>query len=338
MRITTTLTLAFLITVNLFAQEDELKKIISEGIELHDQGKYSDAIAKYRAALEIDGKSALANYELAFSSFLNEQYDSAIKYSRIAIDVNTSNQHESYIVLGSSLDLVGKTSEAIKTYEKGLKKYPNSNLLHYNLALTCYNQKDYKKAEKAAIDAITARPGHASSHIILAAIMSETGQRVKSLLPKYYFLMLEPGSKRSLANYNSLKTQLGLGVEKKDDKNINITIALPSSKEDDFGPAEMMLSLLAASKHTEKNENKTEMEMFVETNKGLFSVLGELKEKKHKGLWWDLYVTQFYDLVKSGHQEAFSYYISQSTNAEPVNKWIAENKEKMQQLMDWIKN
>jgi hypothetical protein len=53
-------------------------------------------------------------------------------------------------------------------------------------------------------------------------------------------------------------------------------------------------------------------------------------------LWWDLYVTKFYDLVQSDNCEAYSYYISQSTNSEKVNKWITKNTDKMQKFIDWM--
>jgi len=186
------------------------------------------------------------------------------------------------------------------------------------------------------ISAILVKPTHGSSHIILSAIMKEKGQRVKSILPLYYFLMLEPNSKRSLINYNSLRNQLGQGVEKKDDKNINVNIPFSSSSSSEFGAAEMMISLLAASKHTEENKDKNDMELFVETNRGIFSVLGELK-KDNTGFWWDIYVTKFYDLVQSDNYEAYSYFISQSTDSELVKIWIAENTEKMQKIIDWLK-
>lgn len=331
-----TLILCLLIVSRLFGQVDKIKELISQGIEFHDQGKYDEAISKYKAALELDKKSALANYELSYTYFVTSQYDDAIKYSTIAIKQNSDHQHESYVVLGSCLDLTGKPLKAIKTYEEGLSKFPNSNLLNYNLALTCYNQKDYDKAEVAAINAIQAKPTHGSSHIILAATMQEKGQRVKSILPLYYFLMIEPDSKRSLTNYNSLRNQLGQGVEKKDDKNINVNIPFSSSSSSEFGAAEMMISLLAASKHTEENKDKNDMELFVETNRGIFSVLGELK-KDNTGFWWDFYVTRFYDLIQSNNNEAYSYFISQSTNNEFVNNWINEHSEEMQKLVEWIK-
>lgn len=321
------------ITLNGFGQNHNLNELVSQGITFHDEGKYDEAIAKYKMALEIDNKSTLANYELSFTYFITQQYKKAIKHSKIALKQSSGNQHESYIVLGSSLDLINNPSKAIKTYEKGLSKFPNSNLLNYNIALTYYNQQDYKKAEKHVINAIIAKPTHASSHIILSAIMQDNGQRVKSILPLYYSLLIEPNSNRSLINYNSLRKQLDQGVKKQDAKNINVSVPF-SSSSDEFGAAEMMISLLAASKYTEESKGENDLEMFVKTNKGIFNVLGELK-KDNTGFWWDLYVDEFYNLVKSNNIEAFSYYISQSTDNEEVNNWIIDNPDKMEKFTEW---
>lgn len=335
MKLLTSLILGLFLTVNLFGQDDKVNELISQGIELHDQGKFDDAIAKYKMALSIDKNSSVANYELSYTYMATEKYDDAIKYSKKVIDQNSDSMHEAYIVLGSSLDMSGKAAEAIKTYEEGLLKFPSSNLLNYNLALTSYHQKDYQKAESAAIKAILAKPKHGSSHVILAAIMQAKGERVKSLLSTYYFLMLEPNSQRSKINYNSLLNQLGQGVERKDEKNINVNIPRLSSQDKSFGAAEMMISMSAASKLADKNKGKSEMDFFVETNKSFFSILGELK-KDNKGFWWDFYVRNFHELVQSKKIEAFSYYISQSSNSESVNKYMAENTEQIKQLKNWI--
>jgi hypothetical protein len=313
----------------------KLRSLFPQGTELHDQGKYDEAIAKYKMALNIDKNSTLANYELSYTYMAKKNYGDAIKYSKKVIDQDADNQQGAYIVLGSSLDMNGKPDNAIKVYEEGLSKFPNSNLLYFNLALTSYNQKDYDKAEKAAINAIIANPRHASSHVVLSAIMQAKGERVMSLLPAYYFLMLEPNSKRSAISYNNLLQQLGQGIERKNGSDINVNIPFSDSHGSLFGAAEMMVSLLAASRFTEENEGKSDMEYFVETNSGLFSVLGELKGD-NGGFWWDLYVSKFYDLVQSDNVEAFSYYISQSSNSESVKQYIASNPDKVKQLKVWM--
>lgn len=329
--------LGLFLTANLFGQDDKVKELVKRGTELHDQGRYDEAIAEYKAALEIDKNSTVANYELSYTYMSMGKYDDAVKYSKKVIKQNTTNQHEAYVVLGSSLDMQGKQNKAISIFKEGLALYPNSNLLNYNLALTYFKQKEYNKAEEAAIDAVVAKPQHPGSHIILSAIMQAKGERVKSLLPLYYFLMLEPNSQRSVANYARVRKLLGLGVEQTDDKHISVNVPFNATKDKDneFSAAEMKVSLLAASRYTEENKNKSDMDFFVESTKGLFSILGELK-KDNTGIWWDLYTTKFYDLVQSNNHEAFCYYISKSINSADVKKWIADNPAKMQSLKEWM--
>lgn len=334
MKLTNTIILGLFLTVRLFGQKENVTELVSQGTELHDQGKYDLAIAKYKAALDIDKNSTVANYELSFTYMTIEKYDDAIKYSRRVIEQNSDNQQGAYVVLGSSLDLKGKPKDAIKAYEEGLTKFHNSNLLNYNLAYTAYGIGDYSKAEQAAINAIIAKPTHGSSHIILATVMKAKGERVKALLSLYYFLLLEPNSKRSITNLNILKSMLNEGVEKKSGNDININIPSSASKDSIWGAAEMMVSLLGASRYTDENKGKSDMELFVETNRSLFSILGELK-KNNSNIWWDLYVTKFYDLVQSNNYEAYSYYISQSINSIEVNNWIADNQVKMNSFKIW---
>ncbi|HNW68822.1 MAG TPA: tetratricopeptide repeat protein [Bacteroidales bacterium] len=329
--------LGLLLTADLSAQNDKIDELISQGTALHDQGRYDEAISKYKAALEIDNNSLAANYELSYTYMATQQYEKAIKHSQIVIEQNIAYLEEAYIVLGSSQDMLGQPDKAIKSYEEGLTKYPNSNLLNYNLALTLFNQKDYEGAEEAAIKAVLAKPSHGSSHILLAAIMQIKGQRVKCLMSLYYFLMVEPDSKRSEFYYKSLMDELGTGVAKEGKKKINVSISSTSVKDEEFGAADMMVSMLAASRFIDENKKKSEMEMFVENNRSFFSVLGELK-KDHKGFWWDFYVTRFNSLLESENCEAFSYYISQSANSQEVTKWISKNPKKMEKFNVWLEN
>lgn len=336
MKLLITLTLGFILTINLFGQEVKIKELVAQGTELHDQGKYDEAVAKYKEALEIDKNSTIANYELSYTYMASKNYDDAIKYSKKVIKQNEENQHGAYIVLGSCLDIKGNAKEAIKAFEEGLNKFPESNMLNYNLALTYHNINDYDNAEKAIINAINAKPTHGSSHIILASIMKVKGERVKALLPLYYFLMLEPNSKRSLRNLNFINSMLSEGVTQKSDNSINVNVPISASKDSTFSPAEMMVSLNRATRFSGKDKEKSEYEFFVETNRSLFCILGELK-KNNTNLWWDLYVTKFYDLVQTNNFEAFSYYISQSSNSPEVQKWIENNQDKMQSFLDWMK-
>ena len=96
-----------------------------------------------------------------------------------------------------------------------------------------------------------------------------------------------------------------------------------------------MVSLLEASKSLEENEGKSEDEMFIENTDSFFTILGELKEKKNKSIWWSFYTTFFYDLAKSEHLETYCKYISQSGN-ENSRKWLKENDNKLMEFDTWL--
>lgn len=330
------ISISILFTQILQGQDNKVQELVMQGVKLHDQGRYDEAIGKYKEALRIDKNSTFANYELSYTYFTIKKYNQAIHTCKMVIEQNIDYLEPAYVILGNSLDMQGKPKEAIIAYEIGLSKFPRSNLLNYNLAYTAFNSRDFIRAEQAAINAIKAKPSHASSHLVLANIMKAKDERVKAILPFYYFLMLEPNSERSSINYRSLKLLLNQGIEKKSDMNINVNILTNSIEDTLWGASEMMLGLLGATRYTEDNINKTELQFFSELNKTFFIFLGELK-KNNSDFWLDFYVPCFYEIAQLNLYDAFSYYISQSASKTEANSWMLENQDKMRLLDLWLK-
>jgi tetratricopeptide (TPR) repeat protein len=327
--------LFFFITYNsLLSQVDQLKELVKEGIEYHDQGDYTKAISKFKAALELDSNSDLANYEISFSYYLLKEYELAAKHSRIVIEQDSEIQLGAIIILGNALDMLGKIDESITVYEEGLIKYPYEHLLNYNLALTLYKKKDYEMSERIVINAILSNPGHASSHLLLSQIMQNKGLRIKAIMPLYIFLLLEPQSDRSSENFKILINWIGMGVSKQAPNSISISLPGGTDDSDDLLPVDLMLGLKVASLLSDSHKNKTPMEKLIEVTQTFFGSLGERKENK-KGFWWEFYATRLNDIEKTDNTEAFAYYISQSSNFGNSKEWIGNNPDKIQKLIDW---
>lgn len=305
-----------------------------EGIKLHDKGDYEGAIELYKKALVLNPASVQAKYEMASSYLQLKDYANSLKYSNMAITANSDYVDQAYILKGSALDLSGKSKEAVKIYKEGIRKYRTNYLLYYNLALTTSKLEEYGEAADALVKGLQINPVHASSHLLLGNIMAVQGQRVKSILALFNFLLLEPKSKRATPAYNLLEEQIKKGVKKENEK--SVTITLPGKKDDDdeFYTAELMLGLLEASKTNEANKNKTAMELFAENSNSLFTILGEMKKNNH-GFWWDFYVDYFYDLSKNKHTEAFCYYISQLNKPDVYNAWFTDNLPKLEAFSAW---
>lgn len=327
------------IAVTCFGQS-KIDSLVQVGIKYHDNGEYDKAINAYKEALKIDPKSTLINYEISFSYLNAGDNKNAIKHSDIVLKQKKDNLLPAYITKGSALDNLGKTEQSIKLFNEALEKVGDYYLLYYNLGIDYVKIKDIKNAEIAFTKAIQGNPKHPSSHYGLALLESENDNRVQSLLSLYYFLLLEPSSKRSEIAYKLLKKQLGGYVQKDKDNPMNINITLnPKSVESEFGAAETMLAMLEASNSLEENKNKTPDELFIDNTKSFFSVLGELYDNDPKdkdNIWWKFYVPFFYDLAKSEYMDVFCYYISQYSN-DKAAEWLKANNEKFDNFGKWLK-
>jgi tetratricopeptide (TPR) repeat protein len=330
------LTLGFLILANFIFGQVPFDSLVQQGVQYHDAGEYQKAIDIYKKALEIDPNSTLVNYEISYTYMMMEDYDNALKHSNIVIEKNDENQLGGYIVTSSCLDYQGKTDESIKLLEKAIKKFKTNYLLYYNLAISYYNKKDLDKAIENSIAAINLKSSHASSHLLLGKIMCAKGNKIQGILSLHYFLFLEPNTARSKEAYALLMNQIGGNVTKDPNKpnQINISMSMPS-KDDEFGAAEMSLALLQASGNIEENKNKTDEEMFAQNTEKLFKILGEMKKKNSKGLWWEFYVPFDYELAQSQHMTTYCYLISYGSN-DKSKEWVDNNRDKLESFGTWL--
>lgn len=333
---TLTLLLCLCLSTTFLLAQSKVEKLVGKGVALHDKGDYDGAIDLYKQALKLDPNSELVNYELALSYFHKKAYKTSIKYSDKVINSKDSKfAIHACVTKGSCLDVLGKTKESIKFFNKAIKKYGGHYLLYYNLAVNYYRTYDFKKAEEIFIKGIKSNPNHASSHLMLAYVKHDQGERVPCVLALHHFLFLEPVGKRAEKAYALLKKCISSGVTKGDDNTININVSSDTEKE--FSAAELTLSMLEATRNVEENKDKTEEVLFIDNTSSFFAILGELDKGKKKSIWWKFYIPFFYDIVQNDHIETYCYYISQGSNEKAV-EWLKENEDKIQAFDDWLRN
>jgi hypothetical protein len=309
---------------------------IDQGVALHEEGNYKEAIQVYESILKEDSKNPTANYEIALTYSSVKEYEKAIKHCDIVIKSKSELSHLAYLIKGACEDYLGKPEKAIKTFEQGIKLNPNNHQLYYSLALTSYNLRKFDDAESALISGIKVNPFHSSSHMLLGYLKNDQKEISTSLLSLFYFLILEPTGNRAEQVFKLIKQQQKQNIRREDSKNITININSNFDKND-FGTAEMMLSLLEAAKTTEVNENKSEFEIFSDSNASFFKILGEQRKDK-KGFYWDFYVDFFYELVQDKPMyEAFSNQIYQTKNDPDNKQWLIDNPIQIEKLYFWLK-
>ncbi|MCI4670753.1 MAG: tetratricopeptide repeat protein [Bacteroidia bacterium] len=354
----------------LFGQ-DQIDKLIEEGIAYHDQKDYGKAIETYQKALAIDSLHPLANYEICFSYFLKGDYDNCIKHADVVLSTNNRHMLPAYVNKASALDNLGRQEESIELFKEALEKTEGHYLLFYNMGLTYYKMGKKIEAEACMIDAINKNPAHASSHWMLALIHDEQNHRAQTLLATHFFLFLEPNTSRSKVAFKLLKEKMAGGASKKEGESNTFNVSL-SDEESEFGSIENSLTMMQATsmmftdgnmtvevkggrkkkkgkKKKEREEESTKLAqeitealfneeaLFAQNTKVFFELLGENKKDKSETIWWTFYTPLFYDIAQSEHMETYCNYISQSSSEKAAN-WVQNNPQKLEAFNEWLKS
>jgi len=327
--------IAILLAINTFAQLSA-KALVNEGVQLHDAGKFDQAIEKYKQALQAEPENATALYEIANTLYTIKNYNDALKNLDKLVKIQASP--DAYSMYGNIYDDLKQPDKAIDYYKKGINAFPDFQMLHFNLAIAYARQGKYPEAASALIPALQLNPNHASSHRLYAMISKELKNDADAIMACCNFLLLEPQSQRSTGMYNTLQGIIQSKVTKTGDKSITITVNDKKDGDESIFALETMLSMLAASPTLEKSKGKTSTEIFQEQLDSFFRVAGELSEKKKdKTFLWKFYADYFYALAKSGNMQAFTHYISLSaTDGAEHKKWLTENVAPLNKLSAWV--
>ena len=329
------LLLSFIFISFFLNAQDSAQSYLERGIELHDQGKYKEAIRQYKKGLKLDKNSTVLEYEIGYSYYGNGEYKKAIKYFDKVIKNQYPTTKDALVAKGNCLDIMGKSNKAIETFNQALEIDSNNYLLFYNLALAHYNNDQLNFAEENVLKAIELNPYHPGSNYFLGVIKMNQKRRIESLLAFLFYLYLEPNTQRSRIALQFIENQFNKGISKNENNGITITINEPT-EEDDFSSIDMMLSILAGGSISEEISNGSEQEAFY--RRISFFVSSFVTSKVNKsGLYWDLYVDFLTRIQKADHLETFSYIISQS-KGDVEKAWLQNNPDKLESFEIWLSN
>jgi tetratricopeptide (TPR) repeat protein len=246
--------LALLVAGRAFAAvPEDPRALLQEGIKLHDEGRYDDAIAVYRRALALDPGNVEVVYELAFSQQSAGKFRECAETAEPALKKSGEMKPAFYGLLASCVDSAGDPKRANKIFDKALREYPRFQMLLFNAGLTRLRTKEPIKAKELLKKSVEVQPFHGSSHLYLAVAFEQAGYRVPALLAYFRFLSLGLDDPRAFEAARSVVRLLDRGLEKTGDQ--SYTITLPSAAptdEGDWSMVELMLPMSAAVVTTEE--------------------------------------------------------------------------------------
>ncbi len=274
-------------------------QLIEEGIKLHEEEKFDEAIAKYGAISRNDSSYALAIYEKTLSFYSKKEYSKAIEAANFGFTLKSEYDPLFHLMLAASLGDSGKEEEALKAYQKGIDKYPNDFRLHYNKGLVFYQMWKINEAVACLKRAIELNFFHAGSHRLLAVICLEQDQLSRASLSMLTYLTIEP--QHSLAADNIIKLEKYLT----EDITYNPDSVLLKIDDDAFQTTDLVLKSHAALNAKFKLQSKLDFKVV----RQIQAFLEKLEyDENSQDFWMKNYVSYYQKLWKSGYFDNSTYY------------------------------
>lgn len=174
-------------------------EILEKGFSYYEKEKYYEATQEYRKISINDTNYATAQYEIARSYFMQEQYKQAqlTLLDLLEYNLHFDFKHRVYALLGSAY-LNNKESDlAIETYTKGLELFPMESGLYYNRAIAYEERKEYDKALADFKQSVQCNMYFSDGHLRLGLMAANEGKGIQATLSLMTFLLLEPTDDRS---------------------------------------------------------------------------------------------------------------------------------------------
>lgn len=308
--------------------------LIKQGVDLHNQGKYADAIDKFTEALKSDPENEYANYEIAFSLYASKKPQDAIPHLQKAIKSNNKSLSvTAYSLLASIYDEANQSQKAIEIYNQAIKTDPDYLQIYYNLGIAYFRNKQYAEAENSAIEAIKHNPKNASSQRLYALVTFHQNERAKALLGFCSFLLLEPAGQRATEVYGNIQHLIQGGILT--DNKGKTTISISPQQDKENNALNLGISLVVKSGQSQKLAGADLLEYEL---KSIFALVGQLSEKKtNKDFFDNFFAAYFYKLAQSGNMPAFTHTIVLANDKTEGTSWASQNPQQVTRLNEWLK-
>lgn len=323
--------------------EEIAKEKGSEAIKLMDDGHIERSIELLEEARKLDPKSMIYPYEIAFAYYLKKDYEEAIKRLK-QLEKHEGANDLVYQLQGNAYDMNGNADEAVKTYEKGLKKFPDSGKLYLELGIMGLKSNDFNKALDYFEKGIEVDPKHSSNYYWAAKLFCTSSQEeVWGMIYGEIFMNLERNSKRtaemSKILYDTYKKEIVINGDStsvsfsKDnviyfDGNIDSAESLANLRMP-FGVGiyepTLILSLVGVKELNMQTLSDTRAR-FVDT----------YFEKKYNQQFPNVLFDYQKKIKEAGHMEAYSYWLLMKGDQYVFMNWQMAEKDKWDAFTEWF--
>lgn len=167
-----------------------------EAAYMMKDGKVDEAIGLLEEAHKLASDVYDFEYQLAHAYYMKQDYKKALEIMKRVVKYKGIDD-QVYQLLGNLYSMNGDSVMATKTYEDGLKAFPNSGRLYSEQGNVYYDKKEYSKALSYYEKGISVDPMFPSNYFRAAILFLSTEEEVWGMMYGELFILLEPNTDRT---------------------------------------------------------------------------------------------------------------------------------------------
>jgi len=229
---------------------------------------------------------------------------------------------------GNALDNMGKRKDAIKTYQRGLERFPDAGLLYLEQAVIAMKDEDYNKAVDLLEQAVAVEPNLPAAYYRLAALFGASDEPVWGIIYGEAARLLsmdderhsERGDQLSALVYNLYKDNLSITTQG-DSTVLHATLTKLNTIDATPDSSRLIVPLPITFEHLMLMAMAPEKEV---TLQSIIDARGRFIDDLYEILngYYDVSILDYQRLVReSGHWQAYNMFLMGQGDVEAVNRW-----------------
>lgn len=329
--------LAFL-QVSLYCQntsdEQKARDLISQAVELMDNGKIDQSLELLKDARKLDRDSWIIPYEMGYAYLLDENYKKAVKVYKKVVKMDSATD-QCYQMLGNAWDFAGNRKKAFEAYEEGLEKFPNSGRLYLEMGVM-YHNSDWNTALAYHEKGIAVDPAYPSNYYWAARIFCNSTEEVWGMIYGEIFMNIERTTKRteeiSKLLYDTYKSEIRFHS----DTSMSISFCKQMSIDPDAGADQVPFGMIY-------EHAIMQSVLFVYDTITLATLDGirhrfiDIYYDSGLGETWPNALFDWQkELIGMTYFEAYNYWLLMAGNQEEFQVWYEDHHEYFDDFLGWF--
>ena len=316
--------------------------LADSAMRLMDSGKPKDAIKIFDNLCKKYKNNYPLEYERLYAYYLSGDYEHVVKHGPRLFKLPETD-FQCYQMVGNAQDMLGDPDAAVKIYDEGLERFPNSGSLYLEKGNIHMMHQRYNEAVECYLHGVEVQPDFASNYYRLALLYAQSTEPLWAIVYAEVVCNLQPGTERAEEMGKLIYDlfQENIKIEGENKAHVTLTknnnIYIDSDTTDVQVPFPLMYEM-----GTLKSPVLID---FMKTKKLTVAMIADLRKDALAHIdsvapgYYNLSLLDYHrKLIKNGHWIAYNMWLMSPGAEDETNQWseTKEGEKQLQEFANWF--